>query len=458
MAVFLQPAHGWRYEPDQVVSPVTRRLLAWMKWVRLDAASDIEEVGRDIAAGLAALTEASAVVVLARQWPAEKLSPLAGVRAVPIEATNSGMPASTAFDMWTFDADAQTPFVAQPLLSVLPAEPFWPAEAPAHLQIFAGEIIDYVAALHPLREGVPAEPVATPTGPILESENVAADITPPPNDMAEVMAGPVSENSDVATHSTSGQPLLVPLRGLQQSGAAPIAGLALVWLYSEDGLVSSLLQAPLEVAALQAGGWLSGALRTERLGRSYRELAEVCANAIDGRDAKRMGHSGAVAYYCGLIARSLGLSETDIERIEFAGLLHDIGKVAVPDAILQKNAPLTLDELETVRSSTITGADWISGVEGLEQVSAIVRSQAERWDGSGFPDGLQGTDIPQGARILAVALRFSAMTKPRADRAAMSVVTGAFEVLANEAGRSLDPEVVRAFLASMGRSMEHTVP
>jgi HD-GYP domain-containing protein (c-di-GMP phosphodiesterase class II) len=92
-------------------------------------------------------------------------------------------------------------------------------------------------------------------------------------------------------------------------------------------------------------------------------------------------------------------------------------------------------------------------VDGLQEIALMVRHQGERYDGGGYPDGLNGEAIPLGARILAVALRFSAMTKPRAHRRAMSVVGGALEALAQEAGASLDPRVVNAFLATMGRTL-----
>jgi HD-GYP domain-containing protein (c-di-GMP phosphodiesterase class II) len=456
MPSFELPAHGWRLEPDQITSPVTRRLLAWMDWVRLDAAGDIEEVGRDIAIGLAALTGAHKVAIFSRDWPSENLRALAGVRLDGGE-TSTAVNAATVENAWTYrDLDENMPNIeARHVLATLPDRPFWFDGAPTPAKEFIHSLTNHLHSFV-------ASPVVSEAGlftdaaPMLMTENVAAEITPSPNAVIDALAidSSLLDSNDQSTLQHDLPSLIVPLRGLHQSGESPISGLALLWIQSEDGLVSSVLQAPLEAAAMQAGGWLSGALRSERLGRSYRELAEVTANAIDNRDARRVGHSGAVAYYCGLIAAGMGLPETEIELIEFAGLLHDIGKVAVPDAILQKTAPLTLEELETVRSSTISGAQWISNVEGLSAVSAIVRHQNERFDGSGFPDGLKGDEIPIGARILAVALRFAAMTKPRADRGAMSVVSGAFEVLASEAGRSLDREVVQAFLASMGRRLE----
>lgn len=479
----MRPARAWRHEPDQLASIVARRLLGWMETARLDIGGDTEQIGLAITQGLAQLVGAREAVLLARQWPQENVWPVCRVqRSVAANSSSSDLLDTAPFSgavtlQWKGAADEKG-IEARHLLGILPENSFWLDEAEAHLQVFIGELCDHLAARTPDAQDIhgvtPQSTFAAPTA-LLSTENEASDITPSPTRIADMVTeGPRAVNQqnvnrqnvdrqsdatapDQSTLSASQMVrlpgLVVPLRSLAFDGQAPVTGLVLLWIDSDDGRVSSHWQAPLEAAAWQAGGWLSGALRAERFGRSYRELAEVCANAIDGRDAKRAGHSGAVAYYCGLIARAMGINEPEVERIEFAGLLHDIGKVAVPDAILQKSAPLTLEELDAVRSSTITGADWLGRVEGLESVAAIVRYQAERWDGSGFPDGLAAENIPVGARILSVALRFSAMTKPRADRAAMSVVGGAFEALAAESGAALDPRVVEAFLNVMGRSM-----
>ncbi|MDF2439555.1 MAG: hypothetical protein JWN98_539 [Abditibacteriota bacterium] len=476
----MRPARAWRHEPDQLASTVAHRLLGWMEAARLDVNGDIEQIGLAVTQGLAQLMGAREAVLLARQWPQDDMWPLCRVQRsapVPFSSTSDLIgtaPFNGAVTLPWRGAPGQKGLEARHLLGVLPETPFWLDAAAPHLQVFIGELCDQIATLMPESpNGYAAWDSLEVPIPTLSTENEASDITPSPTRIAEVVAQRSynqewNNGADMADQSTLDATvgaalnetqaarlpgLIVPLRGLTYGGQTPVSGLVLLWIDSDDGQLSSHWQAPLEAAAWQAGGWLSGALRSERFGRSYRELAEVCASAIDGRDAKRAGHSGAVAYYCGLIARSLGIDEPEAERIEFAGLLHDIGKVAVPDAILQKNAPLTLEELDAVRSSTITGADWLRRVEGLESVAAIVRHQAERWDGSGFPEGLNGEEIPVGARILAVALRFSAMTKPRADRAAMSVVSGAFEALVAEAGAALDPRVVEAFLNVMGRSM-----
>jgi putative nucleotidyltransferase with HDIG domain len=255
--------------------------------------------------------------------------------------------------------------------------------------------------------------------------------------------------------------LVIPLRNTSSErsdsnstdNSSSLSGLALLWIATPQGTVSNAIKPALHAAAIQAGGWLAGAMRMERVGASYRNLGAVFANAIDAKDANRTGHSKAVSYYAATVARGMNLPEHEVERVEFAGLLHDIGKISVPDSILKKETPLTVDELEIIRHATVSGAEWLREVDGLQEIALMVRHQGERYDGGGYPDGLTGDAIPLGARILAVALRFSAMTKPRAHRRAMSVVGGALESLAQEAGASLDPRVVNAFLATMGRTL-----
>ena len=265
---------------------------------------------------------------------------------------------------------------------------------------------------------------------LVQSEGAARDLATTLGLLSEVVAAPS---------------LCVPLG----DGA-----LALLWLESSDGALGEEWQGILETLGAHAGALLGDALRVERMGRSFHQLSQAVAAAIDGREAHREGYSAAVAFYAGLIGREMRLNETDLERIEFAAHWHGLGRLSVPDAILHKDAPLSAEELEQVRGAAAWGADKLSGIEGLEKIAAIVRHQNEHFDGTGAPDGLQGHAIPVGARVLAVASRFAAMTNPRADRAPMSVVGGAMEAVADKAGSALDPTVVKAFLAAMGRATQ----
>lgn len=254
--------------------------------------------------------------------------------------------------------------------------------------------------------------------------------------------------------------LAVKLGLLSEQIAAPSlalplgdAGLALFWLQSEDGRLSEDWAPVFEMAGAQAGAWLLIASRGERLNRAFRQFAEAVADAVDGREPGRDGYSAAVAYYAGLIARQMELDESEAQIIEFAALLGRLGRLSVPEEILQKEEALSGQELERARASTSTGANWLSAVEGLEEVALLVRHQGEYFDGSGSPAGFAGDEIPLGSRILAVAARFAAMTARRADRAPLSVVGGAMDRMAADAGIALDPRVVQAFLRAMGRSV-----
>jgi HD-GYP domain-containing protein (c-di-GMP phosphodiesterase class II) len=182
-----------------------------------------------------------------------------------------------------------------------------------------------------------------------------------------------------------------------------------------------------------------------------RVLCEAFGRAVDLRDGHRIGHSRDAAYYACLVAQEMDLPIAEVEQIEMAALLNGIGKLSVPDTLLNKRGALSQHELNEVRDAIIAGASLVRAVPGFENVAELVRHQGERWDGTGSPDGLLKEEIPLGARILAVALRFAAMTRPRADRPALSVVSGALEFLAYEAGIALDPTVVRTFLSLMGR-------
>jgi HD-GYP domain-containing protein (c-di-GMP phosphodiesterase class II) len=404
-------AVDWRSEPEQVISDVTARLLLWMTRTQLGASLDVDKVAVRIETGLCDLMDARAAVILARRLPGNELG-LLGVPGLEIETPEGWLAQQVAHEA---DQNFEMPSLTAPQLlaqpgALLPEEPVFVAQAEPHLQVFAGELWDYVRA------------ATARLGPIHSS---LLEIEPPS--------------------------MLVPLRSLNLAGEAEVVGLLLLWVSTYDGLVSETMRPALAAAAAQAGDWLATALRTERLGLSYRDLASVFASAIDSRDPARAGHSHGVAYYAHLTARALHLSEEEIQRVEFAGLLHDIGKTGVPDDLLHKQTALTDEELASIRLAMVSGGEALGEVEGLREVSAMIRHQGERYDGGGYPEGLSGEAIPVGARILAVAQRFSAMTEPRAGRRAMSVVSGALERLDREAGAALDPTVVSAFLSAMGR-------
>jgi putative nucleotidyltransferase with HDIG domain len=184
--------------------------------------------------------------------------------------------------------------------------------------------------------------------------------------------------------------------------------------------------------------------RTQQLTRSYMATVRALSNAVEARDAYTGGHAERVARYAIEIGRELGLPRPDAPEIEFGFLLHDIGKLAVPDSILFKPGPLTAEERALMTRHTIVGAEIMRDIEFLAEASKVVRSHHERWDGSGYPDGLAGEEIPLTARVFAVADVFDALTTDRPYRAALSFEQ-AHEMIVAESGRHFDPEVADAF-------------
>lgn len=299
-----------------------------------------------------------------------------------------------------------------------------------------------------------AEAIAGADSAILDSDNVSWDVQRSPSQI-DVAINDGRPQSDTNFTRRGAPSLLLPLHDFPTgSGEDALCGLVAVWLDDESGALVGSGRDLVQAALLQAEDWLAGAQRLERLGRSYRDLANAMARAIDERDNQapngRTNRSSSVAYLCGLIGQALQLDDVSIERLEFAGLLHSAGRIALPDKILYKRGALKDNERDAVREALHAGAQWFEEVDGLREVALMIRHQNERFDGSGYPDGLKGEEIPLGSRVLAIALRFAAMTQPRAQRAALPLVGGAFQNLRAEAGSALDPQLVTAFFRAMG--------
>jgi diguanylate cyclase (GGDEF)-like protein/putative nucleotidyltransferase with HDIG domain len=176
----------------------------------------------------------------------------------------------------------------------------------------------------------------------------------------------------------------------------------------------------------------------------HRESTEVLARAIQAKDQGGSRHVERVQYYAIALARSLELSDMDRQGVEIAALLHDIGKLAVPEHILSKPGPLTADERKKMQMHAQIGAEIVSAVPFPCPVAPLIRSHHERWDGKGYPSGLRGEQIPVGARVLSVVDFFDALTSGRPYRAALSP-EAAVRMLHNEAGKAFDPAIVARF-------------
>ena len=178
--------------------------------------------------------------------------------------------------------------------------------------------------------------------------------------------------------------------------------------------------------------------------------ATTLANAVDTRMAVQHEHSTNVGEFAASIGRLLGREDDEIGMLRMAGILHDVGKVVVPDRILRKSGPLTEEEFEAIKPFPAAGAELVSRIEGMEPIIPWIRHSHERIDGSGYPDGLKGDAIPLGARILHVADAYDSMTSKRTYRSAMSLHQALGELRAG-AGTQFDPDCVaalEAYLAS----------
>jgi response regulator RpfG family c-di-GMP phosphodiesterase len=180
---------------------------------------------------------------------------------------------------------------------------------------------------------------------------------------------------------------------------------------------------------------------------AYHETVAALATALETKDTGTRAHSQRVQRYAVELTKAVGPDLIDDQSTEYGFLLHDVGKIGIPDEILLKPGPLTPAERRRMETHTVLGEQMLRGVaflhgEGLR----VVRSHHERWDGSGYPDGIGGTEIPLGARIFAVADALDAMTSDRPYRKALSWAAAGREIL-SESKRQFDPRVVEAFTA-----------
>jgi diguanylate cyclase (GGDEF)-like protein len=211
------------------------------------------------------------------------------------------------------------------------------------------------------------------------------------------------------------------------------------------GLVALPDDAPTAAEALRLADHRMYALKHGRRA-TQGQAREVLLALLGEREPDLHRHMRDVASLARAVGREMGLDAEDLDVVVRAAELHDIGKVAIPDAILDKPDALDDDEWAFVRQHTIIGERIVSAAEALRPVGRVVRSSHERWDGGGYPDGLHGSDIPLGARIVLACDAWDAMTSDRAYRRAMPAEDAAAELRAN-AGTQFDPEVVAALLA-----------
>lgn len=229
---------------------------------------------------------------------------------------------------------------------------------------------------------------------------------------------------------------------------ATLSPLALmITLVAVDSPYALLSIAPLvwllEVFSRDREARYAGALELQR---AYRGTVTLLSDVVEFEDPYTAAHSRSIVELAEATAEKLGVPRQERQRLEFAALLHDIGKIAIPKEILNKPARLTPEEFEVMRTHTIEGQFMLDRVGGLlGEIGEVVRSCHERWDGQGYPDGLAGEEIPLTARIVFACDAYNAMTTDRVYRSGLSVGE-AVEELTRNAGTQFDPTVVGALL------------
>lgn len=249
-------------------------------------------------------------------------------------------------------------------------------------------------------------------------------------------------------------PLRRAWRGLFVRSLAPIAvhglaGLMMAVLWrSPYGPVAALLV----LLPMCVSWWVFAQYHRERA--AHQATIRALVQAVDIKDEYTRGHSERVGQASMMIARELGMDDARVEVLRFAGILHDVGKLGVPTRLLRKDGPLTPEERRVIELHPEYGHEMVRGISFLGEARAAVLHHHERLDGSGYPYGLTGGQIPESARVVAVADAFDAMTSTRSYRRAWPV-GAALEELERCAGSQFDPSMVRALVRALGRHGWH---
>lgn len=187
----------------------------------------------------------------------------------------------------------------------------------------------------------------------------------------------------------------------------------------------------------------------EDMRRTFHGTIRALAAALDAKDPYTAGHSQRVGELAALIGREMRLPEAQVEHLQIAGILHDVGKIGIPDAVLLKPGRFTPEEYDVMKQHAVLSGRILADIEKLEDVARWIACHHERWDGKGYPDGIAGEEIPLGARILAAADACDAMLSRRSykDRYSWEHTRSEMEACA---GRDFDPQVVAALLRIAG--------
>lgn len=185
--------------------------------------------------------------------------------------------------------------------------------------------------------------------------------------------------------------------------------------------------------------------KTNDLQRSMLDMVVSLSNVVEERDRHLIGHSKRVAQYANMLARNLKLNKSQLTNLHYSAILHDIGKIGIPDSILNKKGPLTDEEKKAMQTHTLRGANILGPIGFLSDVSETIKHHHENWDGSGYPEGLSENDIPLLARIINLVNHFDCITTARLNSEKLTIAK-AIEVLEEQSGKMFDPELVEPFI------------
>jgi putative nucleotidyltransferase with HDIG domain len=223
--------------------------------------------------------------------------------------------------------------------------------------------------------------------------------------------------------------------------------MAVLWRSPYGPVAALLVLLPMGVS-----GWAFAQYHRERA--AHQATIRALVQAVDIKDGYTRGHSERVGQASMMIARELGMDDERVEVLRFAGILHDVGKLGVPTRLLTKDGPLTPEERRVIELHPEYGHEMVRGISFLGEARAAVLHHHERLDGTGYPYGLAGSQIPESARVVAVADAFDAMTSTRSYSRARPVPV-ALEELRRCAGAHFDPRMVAALVRAIGRGGWH---
>ncbi len=215
--------------------------------------------------------------------------------------------------------------------------------------------------------------------------------------------------------------------------------------YRDDRVITKKMLRDFRIFRSYASMFITLKKAQERERNYQKGVITMMTSLLEMRDPYTLGHSTRVASMAANLARFMGFDRERIDRVYWAGIVHDIGKMGIPESILLKAGSLTEDEFEVVKTHPALSESALSNFSWLDDLKPIVRHHHERWDGTGYPDGISGEDIPLESRIISVVDAYDAMTSDRIYRKALSIQEAERELL-DGAGSQFDPYVVRMFL------------